>query len=81
MHIDKCGNTCRQKCCAKGRGREVNTQKFMYRDTMNVGDYTSNNWSHRNSNKLLRKNLEVISGKHSTDSLHNRAVLRTSHII
>ena len=53
----------------------------MYRDTTNVEDYSSNNWSHQNSNKLLRKNLEVISGKHSTDSLHKRVVLGTSHII
>ena len=23
MHTDRCGNTCRQKCCAKGSGKEV----------------------------------------------------------
>jgi hypothetical protein len=21
IHTDRCGNTCRQKCCAKGRGK------------------------------------------------------------
>jgi hypothetical protein len=25
------GNTCRQKCCAKGTGKEVKIQEFMYR--------------------------------------------------
>ena len=23
MHTDRCGNTCRQKCCAKESGKEV----------------------------------------------------------
>ena len=36
MHTDRCGNTSRQKCCAKGSGKEVEIQKFMYRDTTNV---------------------------------------------
>jgi hypothetical protein len=31
--------------------------------------------------KGLKTNLEVIPVKHSTDSLHKRAVLGTSHII
>ena len=31
--------------------------------------------------KGLRKNLEVIPGKHSTDSLQKTAILRTSHIM
>jgi len=31
--------------------------------------------------KVLRKNLEAIPGKHSIDSLHETAVLGTSHII
>ena len=60
-------------------------QEFMYRDTMNVEhemfDYTSNNWSHRNSNKSVRKNLEAIPAKHSIDSLQKTAILGTSHII
>ena len=33
MHTDGCGNTRRQKCCAKGSGKEVKIQEFMYRDT------------------------------------------------
>jgi hypothetical protein len=36
MHTDRCGNTRRQKCCAKGSGKEVKIQEFMYRDTTNV---------------------------------------------
>jgi hypothetical protein len=31
--------------------------------------------------KSLRKNLEVIPGKHLIDSLHKTAILGTSHII
>ena len=57
MHTDRCGNTCRQKCCAKGSGKEVKIQEFMYRDTTNVEpemyDYTNNNWSHWNSDEKL----------------------------
>ena len=36
MHYDRCGNTRRQKCCAKRSGKEVKTQELMYRDTTNV---------------------------------------------
>ena len=42
-----------------GSGKEVKIQEFMYRDTTNVEpemyDYTSNNWSHWNSNEKLRE--------------------------
>ena len=55
----RCGNTRRQKFCAKGSGKEVEIQEFMYRDTTNVEpemyDYTSNNWSHWNSNEKLKE--------------------------
>ena len=41
----------------KEAGKEVKIQEFMYRDTTNVEpemyDYTSNNWSHWNSNEKL----------------------------
>jgi hypothetical protein len=36
MHTDRCGNTGRQKCRAKGSGKEVKTQQFRYRDRANV---------------------------------------------
>ena len=43
----------------KGSGKEVKIQEFMYRDTTNVEpemyDYTSNNWSHWNSNEKLKE--------------------------
>ena len=59
MNTDRCGNTRRQKCCAKGSGKEVTIQEFMYRDTTNVEpemyDCTSNNWSHWNSNEKLKE--------------------------
>ena len=59
MHADRCGNTRRQKCCAKGSGKEVEIQEFMYRDTANVEPEmygcTSNNWSHWNSNEKLKE--------------------------
>ena len=47
MHTDRCGNTRRQKCCAKGSGKEVKIQEFMHGDKTNVEpeiyDYTNNN--------------------------------------
>ena len=59
MHTDRCGNTRRQKYCAKGSGKEVKIQEFMYRDKTNVEpemyEYTSNNWSHWNSNEKLKE--------------------------
>ena len=85
MHTDRFDNTCRQKCCAKGSGKEVKIQEFMYGDTANVepeitivlviigatGIVT----------RSLRKNLETVPGKHSIDSLQKTAILGTSHII
>jgi hypothetical protein len=59
MHTDRCGNTRRQKCCAKGSGKKVKIQEFMYKNTTNVEpemyDYTSSNWSHLNSNEELEE--------------------------
>ena len=85
MHTDRCGNTRRQKCLAKGSGKEVKIQEIRYRDKMNVEpemyDYTSKNWSHWNSNERLKKNLGAVPGKHSIDSLQMTAILGTSHII
>jgi hypothetical protein len=67
MHTDRCGNTRRQKCCAKGSGKEVKIQEFMYRDITNVEpemyNYTSNNWSHWNSNEKLKEKLGSCTRK------------------
>jgi hypothetical protein len=84
MHTDRCGNTRRKKCCAKRSGKKVEVQEFMYRDTMNVEpemyNYTSNNWSHWNSNEKLKEKFG--SGTRKTfDSLQKTAILGTSHII
>jgi len=77
MHTDRFGNTRRQKCCVKGREKEVKIQEFMYTDTTNVEsemyDYTSNNWSHWNSNEKLkekfgrctRKTFDIFATKDS----------------
>ena len=85
MHTDRRGNTRRQKCCAKGSGKEVKIQEFVYRDTTNVEPQmykcTSNNWSPWIVRRSLKKNLETIPGKHSIDSLQKTAILGTSHII
>ena len=43
--------------------------------------FTSNNWSHWNSNEKLKEKLEAVPGKHSIDSLQRTAILGTSHII
>ena len=67
MHTDRCGNTRRQKSCAKGSGKEVEIQEFMYRDTTNVEpamyDYTSNHWSHWNSNEKLKEKFGSCTRK------------------
>ena len=67
MYTDRRGNTRRQKCCAKGSGKEVEIQKFMYRDTTNVEpemyDYTNSNWSHWNSNEKLKEKFGTCTRK------------------
>ena len=67
MHTDRCGNTCRQKSRVEGSGKEVKIQEFMYRDTTNVEpemyDYTSNNWSHWNSNVKLKEKFGSCASK------------------
>ena len=67
MHTDRCGNTRRQKCCAKGSGKEVKIQEFVYRDTANVEpemyDCISNNWSHWNSNEKLKEEFGSCTRK------------------
>jgi len=85
MHTDRCGNTHRQKCRAKGSGKEVKLQEFRYTDTMNVEPekyvYTSNNWSHWNSNEKLKEKCGSYARKTFNKSLQKTAILGTSHII
>ena len=85
MHTDRCGNTCRQKCYAKGSGKEVKIQEFMY--------LIKRMWNLKCTiipitieatgivTRSLRKNLEAVPGNHSIDSLQKTAILGTSHII
>jgi hypothetical protein len=85
MRTDRRGNTRRQKCRAKGSGKEVKIQELRYRDTTM--------WNLKCTiipviigatgivTKSLRKNLKAIPGKHSIDSLQQTAILGTSHII
>jgi hypothetical protein len=67
LHTDRCSNIRRQNCCAKGSGKELKIQEIMYRDTTNVQpemyDYTSNNWSHWNSNENLKEKFGICTGK------------------
>jgi hypothetical protein len=67
MYTDRCGNTRRQKCRAKGSGNEVKIQQFMYRESANVEPemygYTGNNWSHWNSNEKLKEKSGSCTGK------------------
>jgi len=62
-----CGNIGRQKCCAKGSGKEVEIQEIIYREETNVEpemyDCTSNNWSHWNSNKKLKEKFGSCTRK------------------
>jgi hypothetical protein len=39
------------------------------------------NWSHWNSNEKLKEKLERYTGKHSTESQQQTAILGTSHVI
>ena len=84
MHTDGCVNNCGQNCHSKGSRKETK-YKRMYRDKANVEhemyDYTGNNWSHRNSNKIFKEKSGTIPGKHSIDSLQKTAVLGTSHVL
>jgi hypothetical protein len=67
MHTVRCGNTRRQKCCAKESGKEVKTKDLVCRDAMNVEpemyDCTSNNWSHWNSNEKLKEKFGSFTRK------------------
>jgi hypothetical protein len=85
MRTNRCGNTCRQKCRAKGRGKEAKIQEFTYRDTMNVEhemyDYTSNNWSHWNGNKRLKEKFGSYTRNTFDRFTTKAAILGTSHII
>jgi hypothetical protein len=62
MHTDRCGHTCRQKCCAKGSGKEVKIQNTTKVEP-EMYDYTSNNWSHWNSNEKFKEKFGSCTRK------------------
>jgi hypothetical protein len=85
MHTDRCGNTGRQKRCAKEAEK-----RLKYKSLCIVIQLM---WNLKGTiipviigatgivTGSLRKNLEAVPGKHSIDSLQKTAVLGTSHII
>ena len=79
MYNDRCGNSRRQKCCATGSGKEFKIQEFRHRDTTKakpeMNDYTSNNWSHWNSNEKLKEK----SGSY-TRKTFDRFITKDSYI-
>ena len=82
MHIDRCGNTCRQKCCVekklKYKSLCIEIQRMWNRKCTIVPVIIGATGIVMRS---LKKNLETVPGKHSIDSLQKTAILGTSHII
>ena len=82
MHTGRCGNTCRQKCCAKGCGKEVKIcieiQRMWSLKCTIIPVITGATGMVTRS---LKKNLETVPWKHPIDSLQKTAILGTSHII
>jgi len=85
MHTDRCGNTRRQQCCAKGSGKKLKYKSLCIE--------IQRMWNLKCTTlpviigatgivtRSLRKNLETVPGKHSIDSLQKTAIHGTSHII
>ena len=85
MHTDRCGNTRREKCCAKGSGKKLKYKRLCIE--------IQRMWNLKCTivpviigatgivTRSLRKKLETVPGKHSIDSLQKTAILGTSHII
>ena len=85
MHTDRCGNTRREKCCAKEAEKKlkhkslcIEIQRMWNLKCTIVPVITGATGIVTRS---LRKNLEAVPGKHSMDSLLKPAILGTSHII
>ena len=81
MHTDRCGNNRREKCCAKEAEK-----KLKYKS---LSPEIQRMWNLKCTitpviiaatgtvTRSLRKNLEVIPGKHSIDSLQKIYLLGT----
>jgi hypothetical protein len=72
MRTDRCGNTRKQKCRAKGSRKEVKYKRLcieiqrLWNLKCKVIPVTTGETG-MVTNVFLRKNLEAVSGKHSTD--------------
>ena len=85
MHTDTCGNTCRQKFVQKEAEKKLKYKSLCIE--------IQRMWNLKCKvipiiigaigivTRSLRKNLEAVPEKHSTDSLQKTAILGTSHII
>ena len=85
MHTDRCGNTCRQKFCAKESEKKLKYKSLCIE--------IERMWNLKCTiipviigatgivTRSLGKNLETVPGKLSVDSLQKTAILGTSHVI
>jgi len=85
MHTNRCGNTRRQKCCAKGTEKKLKYKSLC----IEIQRMWSLNFTiipviigaTRIVTRSLRKSLEAVPGKHSIVSLQKTAIIETSHIV
>jgi hypothetical protein len=85
MHTDRCGNSRRQKCRAKGSGNKLK-YKSLGIEIQGISNLKCTmipiiTEANGRIMRILRKNLKDIQRKHSIDSLQKTAILGTSHII
>jgi len=85
MHTDRCGNTRRQKGCANEAEKKLK-YRSLYIEIQRMWNLKCTIIPVKTGatgivTRSLRKNLEAVPGKHSTDSLQKTAILGTSHII
>ena len=85
MHTDRCGNTRRQKYCAKEAEKKLKYKslcteiKRMWNLKCTIVPVTIG--ATGIVTRSLRRNLETVPGNHSIDSVQKTAILGTSHII
>ena len=84
MRADRCGDTCGQKCRAKGSRKEAKIQQFMCRNTANVDhamcECTGDMWGHRNSNERFKDPFGSQSGEtYSRSSTKDSCIWNITH--